>query len=67
MRNVSIRIDTATHDELVRLASELDTTVGNTIALAVRALRRVRIAADLGTPLRSDELDWLDWLGAPDG
>lgn len=60
MRSTSVRIDTATHDELKRLASELNTTVGNTVSLAVRALRQDRAGADLATPLRADEIDWLD-------
>jgi hypothetical protein len=36
----SVRIDTATHDELKRLASDLGTTVGHTVSLAVRSLRQ---------------------------
>lgn len=43
-----------------RLASEMDATVGNTVAIAVRALRQTRVGADLTTPLRDDETDWLD-------
>jgi hypothetical protein len=60
MQSTSVRIDTATHDELKRLAAELDTTVGNTVTLAVRALRQQRIGSDLRTPLADDELAWLD-------
>jgi predicted transcriptional regulator len=60
MQSTSVRIDGATHDELKRLAAELDTTVGNTVALAVRALRQDRAGADLATPLRDDETAWLD-------
>ncbi|MEX2626075.1 MAG: hypothetical protein WD225_04280 [Ilumatobacteraceae bacterium] len=60
MQSTSVRIDGTTHDELKRLASELDTTVGNTVALAVRALRQVRVGSDLMAPLRDDETDWLD-------
>jgi hypothetical protein len=60
MQSTSVRIDATTHAELKRLATELDTTVGNTVALAVRALRQVQVGSDLTTPLRGDETDWLD-------
>lgn len=60
MHSTSVRIDVATHDELKRLASELQTTVGNTVSLAVRALRQDRIGAELTTPPRDDEAAWLD-------
>lgn len=60
MQSTSVRIDTTTHEELKRLAAELNTTVGNTVTLAVRALRQGRIGADLATPLRDDEVAWLD-------
>lgn len=60
MQSTSVRIDVTTHDELKRLASELDTTVGNTVALAVRALRQHRVGSDLTAPLRGDETAWLD-------
>jgi predicted transcriptional regulator len=60
MQSTSVRIDTATHRELKRLAAELHTTVGDTVALAVRALRQDRIGSDLRTPLREDESAWLD-------
>jgi hypothetical protein len=60
MQSTSVRIDTSTHEELKRLAAELDTTVGNTVALAVRALRQDRIGSDLSAPLRTDEVVWLD-------
>jgi predicted transcriptional regulator len=60
MHSTSVRIDSTTHDELKRLASEMDTTVGHTVTLAVRALRQTRIGADLAAPLRHDETDWLD-------
>lgn len=39
MHSTSVRIDAATHEHLKRLAAELHTTVGNTVTLAVRALR----------------------------
>ena len=60
MHSTSVRIDSTTHDELKRLATEMDTTVGNTVAIAVRALRQTRVGSDLMTPLRNDESDWLD-------
>jgi len=60
MQTTSVRIDTATHQDLKRLATELNTTVGNTVTLAVRALRQDRVGADLGAQLRDDEVDWLD-------
>ncbi len=60
MQSTSVRIDTATHEELKRLAAELHTTVGNTVSLAVRALRQDRVGAELTTPLRDDEASWLD-------
>jgi len=60
MQSTSVRIDAATHDELKRLAADLDTTVGNAVSLAVRALRQDRIGAELHTPLRDDESAWLD-------
>ena len=60
MHSTSVRIDSATHDELKRLATELNTTVGNTVTLAVRALRQDRVGQDLSSPLRDDEAAWLD-------
>jgi hypothetical protein len=59
MHSTSVRIDVSTHEELKRLAAEFDTTVGNTVALAVRALRQDRIGSDLQSPLRDDETSWL--------
>jgi hypothetical protein len=60
MHSTSVRIDIATHDELKRLAAEFDTTVGNTVALAVRALRQERIGRQLRSDRRDDETAWLD-------
>jgi signal transduction histidine kinase len=60
MQSTSVRIDVATHDELKRLARELHTTVGNTVTMAVRALRQDRIGTDLTARLRDDETAWLD-------
>ncbi len=60
MHTTSVRIDSVTHHELKRLAAELNTTVGNTVSLAVRALRQDRVGAELTAPLRADEAAWLD-------
>ena len=60
MHSTSVRIDVATHEELKRLAAQLDTTVGHTVALAVRALRQDRIGRELGAPLDDQEVGWLD-------
>jgi hypothetical protein len=60
MQSTSVRIDVTTHDELKRLAAEFDTTVGNTVALAVRALRQDHIGRQLHTDQRADETAWLD-------
>lgn len=60
MQSTSVRIDGATHEELKRLAAEMNTTVGNTVTLAVRALRQDRVGEELSTPLREDETSWLD-------
>ena len=60
MPSTSVRIDAATHDELKRLAVALGTTVGNTVTLAVRALRQDRIGEDLGAVPGDDEAAWLD-------
>lgn len=60
MQSTSVRIDTATHGELKRLAEQLGTTVGETVALAVRRLRQDRIGEELSVVLTQDEVDWLD-------
>ena len=60
MHSTSVRIDVATHEELKRIAAELHTTVGNAVTLAVRALRQDSVGAELTTPLREDEVSWLD-------
>ena len=60
MQSTSVRIDQATHQELKRLADELGTTVGETVALAVRRLRQDRIGKQLTAALTKDEVDWLD-------
>ena len=60
MHSTSVRIDVSTHEDLKRLAIDLNTTVGNTVTMAVRALRQDRIGIELQTALRKDEIDWLD-------
>ena len=60
MQSTSVRIDQATHKELKRLADELGTTVGETVALAVRRLRQDRVGEELTAVLTKDEIDWLD-------
>jgi hypothetical protein len=60
MQSTSVRIDKATHLELKNLARELGSTVGETVALAVRRLRQDRIGAELTVPLTDDEVAWLD-------
>jgi len=60
MQSTSVRIDQATHQELKRLADELGTTVGETVALAVRRLRQDMIGEELTAVLTKVEIDWLD-------
>ena len=60
MQSTSVRIDQATHQELKRLADRLGTTVGETVALAVRRLRQDRIGEELNATLSRDEVESLD-------
>ena len=60
MHSTSVRIDQATHQELKRLSDRLGTTVGETVALAVRCLRQDRIGEELTATLNRDEVEWLD-------
>ena len=60
MQSTSVRIDVATHLELKKLAASLGTTVGDTVALAVRRLRQDEIGAELSGRLTEDEMGWLD-------
>ncbi len=60
MHSTSVRIDSATHGELKRLAADLGTTVGETVALAVRRFRQDQIGRQLATPLTTTEVEWLD-------
>ena len=59
MQSTSVRIDVATHEELKRLAASLGTTVGETVALAVRRLRQERVGKELAAALSSTEAEWL--------
>jgi hypothetical protein len=60
MQSTSVRIDRKTHDDLKRLAAELDMTVGSTVALAVRRFRQARMGQQLARPLDPEEIAWLD-------
>lgn len=60
MHSTSVRIDGKTHEELKLLATELHTTVGDTVRLAVRSLRQDRMGQQLRVPLGADEVEWLD-------
>ena len=60
MQGTSVRIDSATHQELKRLAAELGASVGATVALAVRRLRQDQIGAQLSAEFTPAEVDWLD-------
>lgn len=60
MQSTSVRIDRATHQQLKELATALGTSVGDTVALAVRRLRQDQIAADLRRRPDTEENAWLD-------
>ena len=60
MQSTSVRVDGATHEELKRLASALGTTVGETVALAVRRFRQDRIGEELAGSLSPAEVEWVD-------
>ncbi len=60
MRTTSVRIDVDTHQAIKELAEWLGTSVGKTVAIAVRRLRQDQIGRQLRTPLTDDELAWLD-------
>ena len=60
MSSTSVRIDTATHRELRELAALLGSSVGATVALAVRRLRQEQIGAQLTADLTASETTWLD-------
>lgn len=58
--DTSVRVSRETHRELKRIAADLETTVGEAVALAVRTLRQHRIGEELASPLTEAEIDWLD-------
>ena len=60
MQSTSVRIDLATHDRLKRLASKLELTVGETVALAALGLLQEQMGRELATPLTDEEIGWLD-------
>lgn len=60
MQSTSVRIDRVTHEQLKRLAVELDKTVGETVAFAVGRLIQKQIGRELATPLTDEEVEWLD-------
>jgi hypothetical protein len=60
MQSTSVRIDVGTHEEIKRLARELGTSVGETVALAVRRLGQERMGKELTASLSGDESAWLD-------
>lgn len=60
MQSTSIRIDKATHTELKRLSEDLGTTVGETVAIAVRRLRQREIGKQLSIEPTPEETEWLD-------
>lgn len=60
MQSTSVRIDVATHEEIKRLAAELGTSVGTTVAIAVRGLRQEQVGKELRATLTSHETRWLD-------
>ena len=60
MQSTSVRIDRSTHLQVKQLAAELGTTVGETVALAIRRLRQDQIGAELTAGLSEEEVEWLD-------
>ncbi len=60
MQSTSVRIDRATHDELKKLARRLGSTVGETVALAIRRLRQDEMGSELASELTREEAEWLD-------
>ncbi len=60
MQSTSVRIDGTTHKELKKLAASLGTTVGDTVAIAVRRMRQDEIGADLRADPSEAEVGWLD-------
>jgi predicted transcriptional regulator len=60
MQSTSVRIDVETHEHLKQLAAQLNKSVGQTVSLAVRALRQDLIGKQLHEPLTDEEKTWLD-------
>ncbi len=60
MQSTSVRVDKATHTQLKRLSEDLGTTVGETVAIAVRRLRQREIGKQLATDPTPEETEWLD-------
>lgn len=60
MQSTSVRIDLVTHAELKRLASDLGTTVGETVAIAVRRLSQREIGKQLSADPTPEDIEWLD-------
>lgn len=56
----TIRIGRATHDELRELVRRHRTSLGETVARALTALRQEDIGRDLARPITPDEAAWLD-------
>lgn len=60
MQSTSVRIDQVTHLQIKQLAADLGTTVGETVAIAIRRLRQDQIGAELTATLSEEEVEWLD-------
>ena len=60
MPTTNLRIDLATHRELKKLAAALETTIGATVALAVRHLSQEHMGAQLNRELTPEDIAWLD-------
>lgn len=60
MQSTSVRIDQITHLQIKQLAADLGTTVGETVAIAIRRLRQDQIGAELTATLSEEEVEWLD-------
>jgi len=60
MQSTSVRVDAQTHNEIKKLAESMGTTVGDTVAIAIRRLRQDKIGEQLKTPLTVSESEWLD-------
>lgn len=56
----TIRVNRITRDALSELAARRGETLTDTVARATRLLEQEVIGRDLSTPLRDDELSWLD-------